>query len=106
MDDVVAAAVAGGVVTMLATAIWIDSQNALAGRDLRAMRAELRLLRNEVAQHLPRASGSSMQSRMDEPPGPPEMRWFAPHYPTLLRFRDRTARATEPVSDAPAGSAG
>ena len=106
MDDVVAAAVAGGVVTMLATAIWIDSQNALAGRDLRAMRAELRLLRNEVAQHLPRmrASGSSMQSRMDEPPGPPD--WFAPHYPTLLRFRDRTARATEPVSDAPAGSAG
>lgn len=106
MDDVVAAAVAGGVVTMLATAMWIDSQNAVAGRDLRAMRAELRSLRNEVARHLPRmhASGSSMHGRMDDPPGPPD--WFAPHYPTLLRFRERTVSAPGPVPDAPTGPAG
>ena len=106
MDDVVAGAVAGGVVTMLAIALWIDSQNALAGRDLRALRAELRSLRNEVARHLPRvhASGTSMHGRMDEPPGPPD--WFAPHYPTLLRLRDRTARATGPVPDAPTGPDG
>ena len=45
-----------------------------------------------------------IRTDLDERPVSPD--WFAPDYPTLLRFRDRTARATEPVSDAPAGPAG
>ena len=108
MDDVVAAAVAGGAVSMLATALWTWSQHALAWRDLRAMRAELRVLRSEVARHLPRITVTDQPPRiragLEEPPVSPY--WFEPDFPTLLRFRARTRAAVAPVPDASVGPAG
>jgi len=108
MDDVVAAAVAGGLVSMLATALWIDTKHALAWRDIRAMRSELRLLRHEVARHVPleHDDGSSMQIRMDPNAPPVSPKWFEPDFPTLLRFRARTSAAVAPVPVASAEPAG
>ena len=108
MDDVVVAAVAGGLVSMLATALWTWSQHALAWRDIRAMRAELRVLRREGARHVPleHADGSSMQIRMDPNAPPVSPEWFEPDFPTLLRFRARTSAAVAPVPDASAEPAG
>ena len=105
MDDVVAAAVAGGAVSMLATALWTWSQHALAWRDIRGMRAELRVLRSEVACHLPRITDPSLRIRagLEVPPVSPY--WFEPDVPTLLRFRARTRAAVAPVPDASAGPA-
>lgn len=108
MDDVVAAAVAGGAVSMLANALWTWSQHALAWRDLRAMRAELRVLRSEVARDLPRVTVTDPSLRiragLEVPPVSPY--WFEPDFPTLLRFRARTRAAVAPVPDASVGPAG
>jgi hypothetical protein len=99
MDDIIAAAVAGGVVSMVATALWIDTMHARAWRDIRAVRSELRVLRHEVSRHVPLKPAGS-----DGLPVSPK--WFEPDFPTLLRLRARTAAAVAPVSRGLAGTAG
>ena len=108
MEDVVAAAVAGGAVSTLATALWTWSQHALAWRDIRTLRTEVRVLRNAVARHGPRITATDQSLRirpdLDVPPVSPY--WFEPDFPTLLRFQARSRAAVAPVPDASAGPAG